>query len=214
MLWGWMPLAPPLLDPPGYLLVTGYLAFLIASAAAIRHRNVGNVRRLFTGGILLAFLVANLLGAAILPAVHMYKYTRPLDRTASHYELYVVDSDGDELRVDGNLLQPSERETFARRMAARYTEFNRYEVARQLLLEVRTYRRSIERGPRPTRLLSFPNPALMHRWTPRELRAYDRFVGVRIYRHTSRFDADGWTVEHRHRELVASFRVGQINSSG
>lgn len=215
---------PEFLAPYGTLLAASvFVGFFVVALLAFVFRNRRGVRPLF--GL---FLVTLLLGSSLTaiqptPIFNANEYTTTAPEQYDHYDLRVVDEDGNELAYDPAAMRPNLQNeelaenigkpvTGSEKTQLAYTDAERAESAAFLLREAQEYRQRVESGPDPLALLAFPPHHLRGHWSATELRTYSNFVGIRVYRMHVTFTDDGRETVVNSETLVYEYSTSNTTS--
>lgn len=176
--------------------------FFGGALVALVLRRRGSVRTAFVVCVLLLVLGSGLTGLQPIPIVNANEYSRIAPGLYEHYDLRVVDADGNELPYDPRAMRPAiQNEELAENIGrvdsgsektdVVYTPAERRDVSAFLLANAREYRQSVTAGGDPLSVLKFPPHHLRGHWSAEELEGYSTFVAIRVYRVEVTFTDDG-----------------------
>ena len=201
------------------LKIAVFVGFFVASLAALAFRNREVVRRSYVVFLLCLLLGSSLTGLQPIPIVNANEYSSVSPERYTHYDLRVVNADGDELPYDPAAMRPAiQNEELAENMGkvgvgsnktrVAYTPSQRREMAAFLLRNAREYRDGLDAGWDPLAALAFPPHHLRDHWTAGELDGFSKFVAIRIYRIEVTFAENGRRTVTDEAELVYEYRPG------
>jgi len=196
-----------------------FYGFFVMSLVALAFREHDLIRRSYVVVLLCLLLATSLTAFEPIPLRDVHEYSSVSSEQRTHYEVRVVDAEGDELPYDPLAVPPAREATslgiVGENMVAgpdartTYTPSQRREVARYLLRSAREYRRRLKAGRRrPATALAFPAHYLRDYWTTDELRDYSRFVAIRVYRTEVTFSENGQRPVVLDEESVYTYRPG------
>lgn len=174
-----------------------FVGFFLATLAALVCSENRYVRRVYVGGFFTLLLVTNLfMPVTPAPLVKWHKFSeiRPTEQTK--YEIRVVDEAGNEIKYDNKATWKASgmaMRVVQNELLEETAPDEKRETSQYLLRKAREHRAHL--GDRsPSNALRFPPHATVNTWTAAELEAYDRFVGIRLYRMELETSRDGTEV--------------------
>lgn len=205
------------LRPYWSLVLAGYfVGFFLATLVAIVYNENRVVRRAYVGGFMSLLIATNLFLPPVAPLTQWHKFSNvPPDEQVMH-EVRVVDASGDEIRYDASATWAVDGISMrhAREEMLGADPERRRELARYLLEEAREHRVHL-RDRSAVHLLRFPPHGTANTWVASELEAYDRFVGIRIYRMEIETSPDGTEITAYSEEVVYEYLPnGTTNATG
>ncbi|AGB39654.1 hypothetical protein Natoc_3956 [Natronococcus occultus SP4] len=176
-----------------------YVLFFLGTLGVLAVARRRYAREVWLAGFFTTLLAVTLVGMPLLPVVDMHKFAQPSEDEESYYEIRVVDSAGDELRVDDRATPPvtgTRTSTIGAHLSEEYTDEQRLEMAAFYLSNAQEYRQEIESGDRSTTdHLQPPRYVDDRAWTADELEAYGEFEALRVYERTVVYTDDNTAVE-------------------
>jgi len=195
-----------------YVVALGFLSSAVCVLVAVWRADDPRVRKSFVAVFFAGLLVVNLAPfPSLLPFSHLHKYTGTSSNPTTYYDVYLVDSDGDELRYDGSAAPPAGTLIrFGRGIAAEYPASKANATAAHLFDRGQSYRGRIEAGRGIEPYVDFPPHALGYHWDRERLAEYDEFVALRVYHVELRYTESGLDIERRDRTLAATYNGGEL----
>ena len=161
-----------------------FSTFCIGTLFAVYYTNTEWVRKGYLSIFFVSILMINVIGAPIMPFVHLQKFSEPPDQSTSYHEIRMVDSTGKEIKFDGratgHLAEP-ELQDLAKRMATQYSDRQKNETGLYLLHQSQEYRTEVESGTNIWNAIQFPRHIRDYEWSQQELGNYGNFTALRIY---------------------------------
>lgn len=185
-----------------------FIGFFLAALAAIVCNENRYVRGAYVGGFISLLLVTNtVVPVAPAPLIQWHKFSeiRPTEQT--RHEIRIVDASGNEIRYDDKATWKTNgvaMRTVRKGLLRDATPKERREIARYLLRKAREHRTHL-RDRSPLHVFRFPPHGTANTWTVTELDAYDRFVGIRLYRMEFVTSPDGTEVTDYTEEVVYEY---------
>jgi hypothetical protein len=200
-----------MLTPQTLLQVAALPVIVLGLSFAVLFRNHLPDRRYVGYALIVLVIASNVLMTPLLPIDVMHKYTAgPLlgDRVEIH-QVHFVDANGEEIQAPEELFVPKKSLNYEYVLTSNDSEYAK-NYAGVLLDSAQRHRATIKERTLPARLANTigpPSPMLSDSWTQGELRQYDEFVGVRVYRATAHTRVPPAPHADRvtDRELIAEF---------
>jgi hypothetical protein len=200
-----------------------FFGFFAVALVALMLRDRKHIRPLFGLFIVTLILGSSLTAIQPIPVINANEYTVISPEQYTHYDLRVVDADGDELPYDPRAMRPNlQNEELAENLGKKRTGSNKTEIAytraerRQisgfLLEEAREYRHDVKTGSYPRSVFTFPPHHVRGHWSASDLSNTSEFVGIRVYRMDVTFRNRGREAVVNDEELVYEFREGDTDS--
>lgn len=164
-----------------------------------------HVRKGFLAGFFCFLLVPGLVGLTIWPHYQWSPLDSPGQQNTDHYDIYVVDTGGDEIRYDARAVPPLTRSPilkYGSRMARSYDNETNREFGAFLLDRARSYRTDVAADDEFPHPWTFPRGEVSYEWSSETLSNYDEFVAIRVYEYQTRLSEDGSDVEYHRRRPV------------
>lgn len=199
-------LVEPLRPYWSLVLAAYFFGFFIATLVAIVYNENRMVRRVYVGGFITLLIATNLVLPPVAPLTQWHKFSHVPPAEQIEHEVRVVDANGNELRYDqrATWLVDGVSMRHGQEVLLNGESERQHEFARYLLEEAREYRVHLENRS-AVRLLRFPPHGTANTWVASELKAYDRFVAIRLYRMEIETSPDGTEIVGYSEEIIYEF---------
>lgn len=192
----------------------GFFGFALLAVALHRH---GVVRRTYVGLFLAGLFAVSVTAVHPFPLDDLHKFSATPTDEETIYKAYVVDENGDELRLDRRIVPgfappPPPYPTTASMLATRCSDREATHVGRYLLARATAYRERVAAGRDPFELVDFPRHHVEDRWTPAQLETYGAFTALTVYRVTITFEPESYAVRSRNVTRTLTVRAAENRS--
>ncbi|HET7323064.1 MAG TPA: hypothetical protein VFJ06_01905 [Halococcus sp.] len=193
-----------------------FIGFFVVALLALALHRYRYVRESAVVLFLVALLLVNVVGVFALPLTHLHLYSNRAPNVDIEYELWIVDADGNELQYDRRAAEPMGDgfQSITYRMATKYSQKRNEEIAAFLLENAREYRNHVESDHLVP--IEFPRAKthiLDYRWRKEDLSGYSKFVGIRIYRVTTGYAANGSHIVSQDETIMVTIYPGRNTTS-
>lgn len=191
------------LDALGLKYSFGFITFFLISAVGVYYHRNPLVRKGWTVAFVVMLFVPVVIGSNW-PFLAWGLFAEPAPTEVTHYQTYLVESDGDHVRYDTRALGPVTAAVFRGYSKKLVTEWNEPTSERMgsfLVSRANDHREAVKGGYgfRPNFWLPngfrFPRHQLDYRWGPGVINSNDSFVGIRIYRVSAEISQDGSAIQ-------------------
>ena len=198
------------------LKIVGFVAiYLCAGVVVLLQRirnNSGEKYRaryiLFLLGIL---ILANVSGVILAPATHMHKYSTAADRHEVHHEIYLVDTNKADMRLDPRAIEPIGPSTDFKIKLLQSSGTERRAYAKFIIRESAEYRQKVESTDpiiSASITASFPPETESYHWSQERLQNHTQFIGIRVYEVERAYtESDPYDVSYENRTVVMRVRL-------
>ena len=193
----------------GLVTVLFFVGFFTLTAIAIAFTTRKQIRDCYIIFLLVLIIVPGISGRWLWPFVNWHLYAYRASTILSYYEIRIADKNNREIKYDARAVPPS-LATPLRRFARKIPDFSPHdsqEFASFLLRSASLYRKQLEKGSFGLgQMIKFPPHQIGFRWTQDDLRSYQQFVDIRIYRVDAKFSGDGRELVQKSEMLVEVYR--------
>jgi len=159
-----------------YMIPLFFIGFFIFGAISVYKQ--GKFRRWYIIAVLVIFLLSSQLALSIYPFTHAHRYSGISDSSETHFDMKLVDKDGQEIHSDERATLPFRDGTIVEHMIYVWDDYQRLHYAEKLINDHKKYHFQLERNSFWWR---HPPPSAAHYWNESILSGYDDLIGLKIY---------------------------------